>query len=189
MDNNVSKASKNTVVSRLVAISGIPKKGLRMKVRLEEAEERALCDFYTLLSVESFEAELFLQKKTGSRFHLTGVVKAVVIQPCVVSLAPVTQPIEEEIDLSLVPETEFDRFMEKSDGEGALVLSFNHDVPDTFTGETIDVGALMLEHLALGLDPYPQAEGAQMDKTKIEGEDRPSSFAALAELRAKMKSS
>ncbi len=33
------------------------------------------------------------------------------------------------------------------------------DIPDTFTGDTIDAGAVVSEHVALAIDPYPRKAG------------------------------
>ena len=36
------------------------------------------------------------------------------------------------------------------------------DSPETFSGETIDVGALAEEFFGLAIDPYPRSEGASL---------------------------
>ena len=37
------------------------------------------------------------------------------------------------------------------------------DSPETFSGETIDVGALAEEFFGLAIDPYPRKEGVSLD--------------------------
>ena len=55
------------------------------------------------------------------------------------------------------------------------------DPPDVLEGEVVDLGAYLVEHLALELDPFPRAPGAQFEPPAAEPE--PSPFAALAALK------
>jgi hypothetical protein len=60
------------------------------------------------------------------------------------------------------------------------------DLPETFTGDTIDVGAFVAEFAAMGLDPYPRKPGVEFEP-HIENSGRtdrkPSPFAVLRELK------
>lgn len=55
------------------------------------------------------------------------------------------------------------------------------DPPDVLEGELIDLGAYLVEHLALELDPFPRAPGVEWEPPEAEPE--PSPFAALAKLK------
>ncbi len=112
---------------------------------------------------------------------------AIVVQECVVTLAPVTQYIEEAVSRryqpGLEPQTDIDIIVGADETD---------DGPDPL-GDEIDLAGLMLESLALALDPYPRAEGAALETavfaepgvTPMTDEDaRP--FAKLAALRAKL---
>lgn len=56
------------------------------------------------------------------------------------------------------------------------------DIPDVFTGDTIDAGGVVAEHVAMAIDPYPRKQGASFGE-RIESTDkddaRPNPFAAL----------
>lgn len=52
------------------------------------------------------------------------------------------------------------------------------DPPDVLEGETLDLGAYLVEHLALELDPFPRRPGAEFEPPEEPAE--PSPFAALA---------
>jgi hypothetical protein len=56
------------------------------------------------------------------------------------------------------------------------------DAPEPLVGNSIDLGALTVEFLALGLDPYPRKPGASFDYADPKDEDS-SPFAALARLK------
>ena len=58
-------------------------------------------------------------------------------------------------------------------------------IPDVYRDGRIDLGAIVAEHLALGLDPYPRSPGVAFDG-HIEDDPAadPSPFAALAALKS-----
>lgn len=176
-----------TILSRPVPIATIPRNGYQTTVTLSDHEKEAICTFYNLIDIVSFEAAITLTKRTTTKFVLEGHLKATVHQACVVSLQPVKTVIDEDINLVLLPEAEMENLLEQRDDDGSLILSIEEDIPDTYSGENIQLGALVLEHLALGLNPYPQAEGAEISEWSDDGEFRQNPFAELAALKGKLK--
>lgn len=175
------------VLPRPLAVSTIPRNGYQTTLTLNDDEKAAVCTFYNLLEVLRFEADITLTKRTTTKFIVEGRLKAEVHQPCVVSLAPVETIIDEDINLVLLPEDEFERFLERKDEDGSLIISLEDDIPDTYQGDKVELGVLVLEHLALGLNPYPQAEGAELEEGADDGELRQNPFAGLASLKDKLK--
>ena len=55
------------------------------------------------------------------------------------------------------------------------------DPPDILKGDAIDLGAYLVEHLALELEPFPRAPGVEWEPPAAEPE--PSPFAVLARLK------
>ena len=56
------------------------------------------------------------------------------------------------------------------------------DIPETYSGDSIDVGAVCEEFIALAIDPYPRKEGAVLDAADEPGDEEssaPSPFAGL----------
>jgi hypothetical protein len=54
------------------------------------------------------------------------------------------------------------------DGGGEIVLDAEgDDSPETFEGDSIDVGALA-EEFSLGIDPYPRKDGAMLQREEDE---------------------
>ncbi len=57
------------------------------------------------------------------------------------------------------------------------------DPPDPIEGGRIDLGALVVEHLALEIDPFPRKPGVVFEPPA--GGEPPSPFAALRDFKAK----
>ena len=56
------------------------------------------------------------------------------------------------------------------------------DLPETFTGDSIDVGSVCEEFVVLAIDPYPRKEGAVLeasDEMPPDDDRPPSPFAGL----------
>lgn len=122
----------------------------------------------------------------GARdWRLEATLGATVVQPCVVTLAPVTTRLDQPVAR---------RYAE----DAALPEDDEAEMPEDDTLEplpaTLDLGAVMAEALALALPLYPRAEGATLDRqvfaapgvTPMSDEDaRP--LAGLAALRNRLK--
>ena len=126
-------------------------------------------------------------KAQGARdWLLEGVLGATVIQPCVVTLEPVTTRIDEPVrrlyladPAPILPEGEE---VEMPEDDGAEPL-----------GSVIDPYAVMIEALALALPLWPRAEGAEAGEVIVTEPGRTAltqeamkPFAGLAELRDKL---
>ena len=89
-------------------------------------------------------------------WRLTAHLGATVTQPCIVTLAPVATRIDEDVSRTFV--SELPEFHAGSEVE----------MPEDETVEpltaSIDLGALMVEALALALPLYPRAEGAHLSQ-------------------------
>jgi hypothetical protein len=107
---------------------------------------------------------------------------ATVTQPSVVSLEPVTQQIAEPIDRIFLPGGEKD--YAGAGGAEVFVDLEGDDLPDHFEGTEADVTELIVETLALAIDPYPRGAGESLDDLGLKpdlAEDHP--FAALKALK------
>lgn len=112
--------------------------------------------------------------ETGA-WELTGTLDARVVQPCVVTLAPVETALSEQVHRVYSPHV-------------AVPESDEAEMPDADLeplGQSIDVGAVLVESLALALPEYPRAPGATLDEPVADERDadetrRP--FAGLAQL-------
>ncbi len=88
-----------------------------------------------------------------SGLTLTGHLGATVVQPCVVTLAPVTTRLEAPVARSYIAD------LPEPEGEEVEMPEDDSLEP---LGAVIDLGALLAEALALNLPLYPRAEGAEL---------------------------
>lgn len=98
----------------------------------------------------SFSGSLAPQGK--SDWRLEADLGATVVQPCVVTLEPVTSRIDETVTRTYVARYDIP--------EGAEVEMPEDDETDPLPAE-LDLGEVLAEALALALPPYPRASGAE----------------------------
>ncbi|WP_134724603.1 YceD family protein [Paracoccus luteus] len=109
---------------------------------------------------------------------LTARLTARVVQPCVVTLAPVATALDEEVRRAWSPHA--------TDPTGEEI-----EMPDDETeplGQAIDLGAVLVEALSLALPLYPRAPDASLDDgaaPEPEAEDTRKPFAGLGDLLAR----
>ncbi|WP_198370909.1 YceD family protein [Roseomonas rosulenta] len=156
--------------SRLVSLARIPDSGREERLRASPEECMALAKRFAIEAVDRLEATLLLRPEPGGGVMVTGRLLADVVQACVVSLEPVAQQVEEAVALRLLPPDE----EPSDDPEGP------DEIP--IEGDAIDLGEAIAEQLALALDPYPRAPGAELPQA-AGGDDAAGPFGALAALR------
>jgi uncharacterized metal-binding protein YceD (DUF177 family) len=142
------------------------------------AERAALAARFGILGIHALAARLALRPEPGGTIRARGTLSAEVEQACVVTLDPVRQRVEATIDLRIL-------------GEGETPADEDPDSPDEIESEggAVDLGEAVAEQLALALDPYPRAAGAELPEFDPPEEpdptppERPNPFAGLAKLR------
>lgn len=111
--------------------------------------------------------------------EIVGKFKATVEQLCSASLEAFQQPARGEIEVRMVPADS-----PNAPGESHHELELELDAPDPpdlLEGDTIDVTAYVVEHLALEIDPFPRKPGAEFDYQPPAQEESP--FAVLKNLK------
>lgn len=149
-----------------------------------EAMLGALAKTIGVDKVLSCVAELHLVPD-GAAVDVTGFIRATVVQTCVVSVEPFEATIDEPIDVRYAPQREIEAVIAQHvDDEGEEGSSGMADAPEPIVDGVMDLGALLQEFLALGVEPYPRKPGVAFEEPAAEDETvKP--FAALAQLRAK----
>lgn len=160
-------------LSRIVRLDRVPTRGLTIDVTASEAERAALARRFDLLDLPALQAEVAVQPGLGGVWAVTGRLRAEAVQACVVTLDPVAQSIDEAIDLRFAP--------------GAKAHADDPDAPEPLVGDTIDVGAIVADHLSLALDPFPRAPGATYEPAPEPADAKPNPFAALERLKGRLK--
>ena len=152
-----------------------------------EAQAAALKDRLDLLNLRKMRLAGQIAPEGRSDWRLTAHLGATVVQPCSITLEPVTTRIDEPVARRYT-----DDFTMPIDGEA--------EMPEDETleplPETIDLFELAAEALSLCLPAFPRAEGAGMAEMSaappgaapLDAQDRaPSPFSALANLKRQME--
>lgn len=149
---------------------------------------RAIASAYDLIAVESFDVGCKLRPWKRDGVELVGQVVAKIVQPCAVSAEPLEQLVDEELEAIFLPEgSKLLRPLELTDQE-LIIDPMGADVPDTFTGDSIDLAEPWLEAFVLGIDPFARLEGAEFEVDNASDESD-SPFSALAKLKLDEKPS
>jgi len=118
-------------------------------------------------------------------WHLSARLGATVVQPCSITLDPVTTRIEEEVTRRYLAD-----WVEPDDPEAEMPEDDDAEaLPDS-----VDLMRVLEESLALALPAFPRAEGAELGAIEarppgaapIEEEEAEKPFASLMELKRKL---
>ncbi|WP_293480252.1 DUF177 domain-containing protein [Phenylobacterium sp.] len=164
--------------SRIVKLHEAGRGPVRLSLEPDEAQRAALARQLGLVSLPSLAAQVTV-KPWLDGVEVTGRFDAVVEQVCGVSLDAFEQPVAGEIDLRAVPAGSPNAAAPEG---GELELDPDApDAPDILDGDAVDVAAIVVEHLALELDPFPRKPGATFEYQAPPEETSP--FAALKALK------
>lgn len=174
----MSDTDKAPELSRPVDIARMHGREAQHAIEATAAECAALARRLDILAVHALSATFTVRElQPGKLYRVRGVVHGEVEQRCVVSLEPVTQSVDEQV------ETLYAADAGAGDGEELVFGAEEEDVEPLGDG-TVDLGELAVQYLALGLDPFPHAPGVSIgDADKVERTGEAGPFAALAKLR------
>lgn len=162
-------------VSFQAHVSRLPQKGMPVRIEATAAQREALARAHELQSVERYVADLLVTPWKRHGVKVSGRVEADITQACVVTLEPVITHIDEAVDGLFLPE-ESKLGRQGFEGGGEILIDADGpDSPETFSGDTIDVGALAEQFFGLGIDPYPRKPGVSLE-LKTDGDEPESEF-------------
>ncbi len=178
---------------RLVTADEVGRSGLALAFEASETERNAFARRLDLISLELLAAELrfALADEAGGAIRVSGTLAARLVQRCVVTLEPVPRSVSEPISALYAPTP-----AEQPEHEVEVLPEGEEAEP--LPADGIDAGELVVEHLALILDPYPRhpdASAAPLTYAAGEAEAEESShgddsdagpFAALGQLKSKL---
>lgn len=164
-----------------IRLDSMPPAGRELKLSVAEEDRRKVAEALGVSEVQSLDVALNAVKFRGG-MRVTGRLSAVVVQPSVVTLEPVRQEIAEPIDRVFLPGGE--KSFAGPAGAEIFVDLEGEDLPDHFEGPEADLSGLIIETLALALDPYPRAEGESLESLGLDQADVDESpFARLKALK------
>jgi Large ribosomal RNA subunit accumulation protein YceD len=155
---------------RPVQVARVGPFGLEFAVKATDAECAALAPRMKLPAIAALHCDFRLEWDSAGSLLAHGHLVARVVQVCVVSLEEFTDTVEDQFVVRCV---EQGRESEQADPE----------TPDeiVYADGILDLGEAAAQQLALALDPYPHAPGAEMPDIAEEPAAHP--FATLAGLR------
>ncbi len=153
-------------LSRLVTVARLPAQGRTVTIDADAAEREALAARFDLQAVVSLTAWVRVRplgaRRGITRAEVTGGFEARVVQTCVVSLAPFSGVVTDEVALRFSDEP-----AARPSADGAVevnpLAADTSDGPEPLEGGIIDVGEVIAEAFGLALDPYPRTDGAALD--------------------------
>jgi len=100
-----------------------------------------------------------LKPLDGARFRLSGEVRSVIVQICVVTLEEFEQQIVEPVNTEFWP---VDQIIGRDD---VTFDPLSEDDPEPIRNGKMEVGLLIYEVLAGALDPFPRQLGSELERT------------------------
>jgi hypothetical protein len=176
MKRNPAHSDDGLAWSVPVAVADVPETGLRVALAADERTRDSVAKLADLRALPRFEATFELVRHGLGGLHLLGALSATVGQTCVLTLDPIENEVEENIDLVFAPAPTAIAEAGGSAEEGSL------DGPEPLAGGAIDLGAIATEFLILAIDPYPRKTGAVFEAPDV-ADDSDHPFAALAALK------
>ena len=163
-----------------IRLDSMPIAGRDIDIVVERGVREAIAVQLEVTAVDRLQVKLHAVKFRGG-IRVTGHLRALVVQPSVVSLEPVTEDISEPVDRIFLPGGE-KAFAGKADAEVFVDLE-GDDVPDHFEGNEADLSDLIIETLALSIDPYPRLDGESVGIAGDGDDEEDSPFAGLKVLK------
>ena len=170
-----------------IRLSDIRKTGeLRFEAQIKVAELDALRELLELVKLSKVTFSGVFEAEPNGDVILTGKIGATVVQPCSVTLEPVTTRIDSKVARRFVVVTT----TEDAGGETEL----KEDDPEDLLPESFSLFDLLAEGLALEIPLYPRIDDAEMIVSAVtepgkspmtDEEAKP--FAGLAELKDQLE--
>ena len=148
--------SDTPVYSHLLRLADLPvRKPTRFSLAPGSDARSALAEAFGITAVSALTFKGELRAGGNKDWQLTAELDAEVEQPCVVTLAPVVTDIHEPV---------LRRYVADLPPPEAEETEMPEDDSIEPLPETIDLGAVMAEALALALPLYPRSRGARLDQ-------------------------
>jgi hypothetical protein len=193
------KSDKPTVAKQAVAKQAAPwsvpvtledvplETGKHFDLSADANTRAAVAKVAGLRDLPRLQATFDVTRRGLDSLRVAGRVSATAGQNCVVTLEPLNNEVEEDIDLVFAPPSpmvEQQAVSDNGEEDAPKRVWRNLDGPEALIDGTVDLGALATEFLILGLDPYPRKPGAVFQPPQDVTPD-PGPFAALAGLMGK----
>ena len=165
-----------------IVVAQIPDTGLHRDIEADRAVRAAMAQLAGLREILSANASLDVTPAGSGRFHVAGRVRARIGQTCVVTLDPIENDIDEEVDLIFAPPEQIPELADLVD-EAVEDDAEIPDPPEPIENGVIDLGRLATDALFLAIDPYPRRSDAVFEPPVEAADPEAHPFAALKALK------
>jgi hypothetical protein len=167
-----------------VAVDEVPDDGRHFDLTADADTRAAIAKLAALRDLPRLEAHLDVVRHGAVGLRVAGRVSATVGQNCVVTLDPLTNEVLEDVELVFAPAPKSELLPDRSEpsDKGNAPPPERPDETEPLLGGSVDLGAIAIEFLLLGIDPYPRKPGAEFDPPKDASPEQ-GPFAALEALK------
>lgn len=137
-------------------VTDIPERGLDVTRSASAAELGRIAAELDLVACDALAARYRIKPVAGGGYRVRGDITARVEQRCIVTLEPVAAEVAAPIEVEYWPSAG----REGEDEDGEMEALSAAEVEPLEHGR-IDIGRIVFEQLAAGLDPYPRKTGAE----------------------------
>ena len=152
--------------SRLASVTRALNGAVRLQIAASAEERAMLCRALGLEALDRLEADATLRPGAlAGSLRLSAEWSADVVQACILTLDPVASRLADRFELVFAPAA-----AAPSDAEPVAFDVDAEDPPEPLPADAVDVGAALVEQLALALDPYPRKIGAEFPSAYVSAE-------------------
>jgi len=155
--------------SLVVEAHGLPAEGRHYRVSPTPEQRDEIAQRLGAVAIDAFEGEAVVRPAPGGAM-VEGCVRARLVRHCVVTLDPVEETVEEPFTV---------RFRREDAAAPAEEIEIDADTPEPLDPAGIDIAELLVQQLALAMDPYPRRPDAAFDAAEFGGAAETSPFAVL----------
>ena len=178
-------------------VDDVPETGRHVELVASADVRAALAKPAGVEAIEKLDVSFDLTRRGRDGLHVAGRVRAQVRQTCIVTLEPVVNAVDEEIEVDYAPPRELPRELQREargevrnlpeaiDPEEGDAGQSSPDEPEPLLGNSVDLGVLATEFLLLGIDPYPRKTDVVFEAPAAAQDLAAHPFAALAGFRKK----
>jgi hypothetical protein len=170
-----------------VNVAQIPETGLHRDIEAGPAARAAMAEIAGLREIYWARASFDMSLRPGGRVHVAGRLSARIGQTCVVTLDPIENDIDEDVDLIFAPTEQIPEAADDLSGSDVINEGELAEPPEPIVDGIIDLGRLATDVLYLAIDPYPRKEGAVFEPRLVEADPEDHPFAALKALKTARK--
>lgn len=163
--------------SRTVRLAEAQRAPVQLALEADETTRARIAETLGVEAVGRLTAETAVARWQDG-VSVRGDWRAEVTQSCGLSLELFDTPLSGSFEVKAVPSDS--PLAGQGEPEAEIGLD-TPDPPDVLEGETVDVAALVVEHLALEIDPYPRKPGVVFEAPDEAEPESP--FAALKALK------